>query len=191
MDWNTLKKRFDSILSKFSNKKVIEVKKEEVKPSQTDISLLEAERTMRVLIVTKKLGYPCVCPPQNISVKKENGKVLICLHSFSAEALNIPPENFDPVNFVTEFTNDPTNEIAGFSVSLGYPCFRISLKGGKIVNLNPFAIECQEKDLEVYFNRPMRGLEEPEEEILFNRIKDPMKEYIFSNIKEVGKINGN
>lgn len=151
--------------------------------------LKEAEITMLGLIRTKKGNYPFIIDNLNLAIKRENGMATLFIQGLDITSLKLSSDEMKDVLFCSDLTTDPTNDIAGMVVSLGYSVFRHKIKNAEIKCVNPLIMVSKDEDLSVHFTRPMRPIIETEEKDMFNKLADPIKDYVLKSIKQVGDIN--
>jgi hypothetical protein len=141
-----------------------------------------------------KIGIPFITAACNVQCIDIDGKCLIRVGvdvSGLKKQFSIPKKLWNKLSACIDFTNDPTNDVGGLCVSLGYWCQRHKILKGRLVSLNPLSFECKRKDYEVRFTRPMRPLYESDEQLMFEKIKNPLKDFVLSNIKSVGSVKNN
>lgn len=151
----------------------------------------EAEETMLGLIITDNHFIPIITDNCNVSSYIDNG---VCMVKIGIDLTKIT-EQFnikigDKINDACfDFTNDPTNNVAGGVVSLGYYVLRFEIRKGEVVSLNPLTFQCKEDDFKVLFTRPQRNLYESEEQILFEKmwpsIRDNTQKLILNKMNAV------
>lgn len=187
-----IKKYFASTnYSEFHNIPVTEIPKEEDK--------LDSERTMLGLIIAvvktpegvRGNYYPFISENCNICIRKEDGIITLRIPAVDITKLSIPSEELKNINFIADHTNDPTHDLAGCIVSIGYWLFRHVLTKAEVVCLNPLTIIGKEENFNVHFTRPTRPLLESKEQLMYENLMPQIKKEILGSIKEIGQIGIN
>ena len=192
-----IKEIFSKIKRKFApinqrekhNVPVTEMPKEEDK--------LDAEKTMLGLIIASVKTpegirgnyYPFITDNSNICVKKEDDIITLMIPTVDITKLNIPFEELENVNFIVDHSNDPTHDMAGCIISIGYSVLRHTLTHAKITCFNPLTLTGEEKNFIVNFTRPTRPLYETKEQLMYEELMPKIKKEILSSIVEVGNVN--
>ncbi len=171
---------------------------EQKKEEEKEPALPDAERTMIGVIAEYKPdksvanGVPFVTDNTNIRIKRSGTMLELAM----AVDLRVLKEKISSLK--TEFlkvridcTNDPTNDLAGTPHSLGYICIRHSLEKCKIVSLFPFTVRCLCKDHSESITRPQRPVSESDEQVMFEKLKVPLSEFVLGNIKKIGEVGKN
>lgn len=86
--------------------------------------------------------------PVNVLVEDEN--VLLTIHGKSEIQMK------EGKVFYLDITDDPTNQQAGATISLGYYAWRFEMKDFKLVSENPIQLICSKKNFNRRFSRPTR-----------------------------------
>lgn len=147
-----------------------------------------AEKSMMGLInFNGQKAIPFITANSNIASHKKDGKATIIV-GVDISSLKVPKKLWKKIIACFDYTNDPTNDIAGKVVGLGYWSMRHQIFKGELVSLNPLTFKCKIEDYKVRFTRPQRPLFESEEHLMFEKLKDPMKKYLLQNIKSIGEV---
>lgn len=132
----------------------------------------QAELTMLMMVAIRKTDYVHIlnvmCDNTNFSTVARKDKFTFYFHK---GITNPELQVGDTVQVCLDYTNDPSPQMAGHCVSLGYYTLRPHIKKCTVMQTQPYFIaEGEVKDYEVKFTRPQRLLYCTQEDIIFSKI---------------------
>lgn len=110
----------------------------------------ESEETFFTSLFNKDKVDTILTPSVPIGIIEEDNKVLVTI--LAKTDLDIHDSDYAYI----DVTNDPTLNIAGGVVSLGYYNWRIELKDVKVVNKNPIQLAAKKENVKRQHGRPCR-----------------------------------